>query len=71
VYFIVEPDGAALAELARLADAGKLRAAVGRVLPLADAAAALDALEHQHIRGKVVLCARPEERWRFSEAARN
>jgi NADPH:quinone reductase-like Zn-dependent oxidoreductase len=59
VYFIVEPDRAALADLAKLADAGKLRATVGSVFPLTDAAAAFDALEHQHIRGKVVLSTRP------------
>jgi NADPH:quinone reductase-like Zn-dependent oxidoreductase len=59
VYFIVEPDRAALGDLAKLADAGKLRATVGRVFPLTDAAAAFDALEHQHIRGKVVLSTRP------------
>jgi NADPH:quinone reductase-like Zn-dependent oxidoreductase len=59
VYFIVEPDRAALGELAKLVDAGKLRTTVGRVFPLADAAEAVDALEHQHIRGKIVLSTRP------------
>jgi NADPH:quinone reductase-like Zn-dependent oxidoreductase len=63
VYFIVEPDATALAELARLADAGSLRPSVGRVFPLADAAGAFDALEHQHLRGKIVLSARPERPW--------
>jgi NADPH:quinone reductase-like Zn-dependent oxidoreductase len=60
VYFIVEPDRAALGELAKLADAGKLRTTVGRVFPLTDATAAFDALEHQHVRGKIVLSIRPE-----------
>ena len=60
VFFIVEPDRAALGELAKLADAGKLRTTVGCVFPLADAAAAFDALEHQHIQGKVVLSIGPE-----------
>jgi len=58
VYFIVEPDRAALSELAQLADSGRLRATVGRVFPLTDAAAAFAALEHQHIQGKVVLSGR-------------
>jgi len=30
------------------------------VFPLTDAAAAFDALEHQHIPGKIVLSIRPE-----------
>ncbi len=60
VYFVVEPDQAALSELGKLADSGRLRTTVGRVFPLTDAAAAFDALEHQHIRGKIVLSVRPE-----------
>jgi NADPH:quinone reductase-like Zn-dependent oxidoreductase len=60
VYFIVEPDRAALGELGQLAEAGQLRTTVGRVFPPTDAAAAFDALEHQHIRGKIVLRMRPE-----------
>jgi NADPH:quinone reductase-like Zn-dependent oxidoreductase len=60
VYFIVEPDRAGLSELGKLADAGSLRAAVGRVFRLADAAAAFDALERQHVQGKVVLSVWPE-----------
>ena len=60
VYFIVEPDQAALSELAKLVDSGRLRTTVGRVFPLADAAAAFHALEHQHVQGKIVLSVRPE-----------
>jgi NADPH:quinone reductase-like Zn-dependent oxidoreductase len=60
IYFIVEPDGPQLAELTRLTDSGRLRPSIGRVFPLAEAAAAFEALEHQHIRGKVVLGVRPE-----------
>jgi NADPH:quinone reductase-like Zn-dependent oxidoreductase len=60
VYFIVEPDRAALGELAELVDTGQLRTTAGRVFPLTDAAAAFDALEHQHIPGKIVLSIRPE-----------
>lgn len=59
-YFIVEPDRAMLSELGKLADSGRLRTTIGRVFPLTDGAAALDALEHQHIQGKVVLSVRPE-----------
>jgi NADPH:quinone reductase-like Zn-dependent oxidoreductase len=62
-YFVVEPNADALATLARLADTGRLRACVGQVFPLADAAAALDALQRQHIRGKTVLSVRPEPGW--------
>lgn len=51
---------AALGELAKLVDSGRLRTTVGRVFPLTDAAAAFHALEHQHIQGKVVLSVRPE-----------
>jgi NADPH:quinone reductase-like Zn-dependent oxidoreductase len=54
-YFIVEPDRGALTRLARLADSGKLRPAVGGVFRLADAAAAFDALQRTHHSGKVVL----------------
>jgi NADPH:quinone reductase-like Zn-dependent oxidoreductase len=54
LYFIVEPDRDALTRLARLADSGKLRATVGGVFELADAAMAFDALQHTH-HGKVVL----------------
>jgi NADPH:quinone reductase-like Zn-dependent oxidoreductase len=61
VYFIVEPDRAALSELGKLAASGRLHTAVGRVFPLTGAAAAFDALEHQHIQGKVVLSVRPEQ----------
>lgn len=60
VYFIVEPDGPQLVKLAQLVDAGQLRSSVGQEFPLAEASAAFDALEHQHIRGKVVLSVRPE-----------
>ena len=58
-YFIVEPDGGALAELARLAGSGRLRTIVAQMFPLAEAAAAFDTLAHRHVRGKVVLGVRP------------
>ena len=36
---------------------------IGKEYALADAAAAFDVLEHQHIRGKTVLSVRPERAW--------
>jgi NADPH:quinone reductase-like Zn-dependent oxidoreductase len=54
-FFIVEPSAPELAELGRLAEAGILHPTVGLVFPLADAAAAVDAVDGQHTRGKVVL----------------
>ncbi|MFD9130482.1 NADP-dependent oxidoreductase [Kitasatospora sp. NPDC059571] len=55
VFFVVEPDRAGLDELARLVGEGRLVPRVDRVVPLAEAAAAYAALEHEHRRGKVVL----------------
>jgi NADPH:quinone reductase-like Zn-dependent oxidoreductase len=54
-YFIVEPDCDALTRLARPADAGKLRPAIGEEFGIADATAAFDTLQHTHHTGKVVL----------------
>lgn len=51
----VRPDGAALAELAELIDAGKLRVEVASVYPLAEAADAYRKLEGGHVRGKLVV----------------
>jgi NADPH:quinone reductase-like Zn-dependent oxidoreductase len=51
-FFIVEPDRAQLERVARMLDAGELRAVVDRVFPLADARAAW---EHKPVRGKAVL----------------
>jgi NADPH:quinone reductase-like Zn-dependent oxidoreductase len=58
-YFVVEPDGRQLAELARLVDAGALRPIVGQVFPLAETAAAVIAQRDGHIRGKVVIEVEP------------
>ena len=52
---LVTPDGAALAEVSRLIDAGKLRVEVSQVLPLEEAARAHEALEGLAVRGKIVL----------------
>ncbi len=58
-FFIVEPNGSELAALARFANGGLLRTTAAEVFPLDAAADAIDALEHQHIRGKVVLAVQP------------
>ena len=54
-YFVVEPDRVQLAELAGLADAGKLRVDVDSVFPLAEARAAFERVQSRGKRGKVVL----------------
>ncbi len=54
-YFIVEPSGARLAEIAGLADSGALTDAVDSVFPLAEARAAFERLAQPGKRGKVVL----------------
>jgi NADPH:quinone reductase-like Zn-dependent oxidoreductase len=54
-YFVVEPNRDQLAELARLADAGKLQVAIDSVFPLADARAAFERVQARGKTGKVVL----------------
>jgi NADPH:quinone reductase-like Zn-dependent oxidoreductase len=54
-YFVVEPNRAQLAELARLADAGELKPAIDSVFPLADANTAFARIAERGKRGKVVL----------------
>lgn len=51
-FFVVEPDRATLAEIARCVDAGTLRPVVGLTVPLADGRAAFEA---EHVTGKRVL----------------
>ena len=53
--FKVAPDGSVLAVIARLLDSGDLRVNVDQVFPLAEAAAAHEAIERGHTRGKIVL----------------
>jgi NADPH:quinone reductase-like Zn-dependent oxidoreductase len=54
-YFVVEPDGAQLRELASLTDRGKLRAAVSQVFPLTALSAAFTAQQNRHAPGKVII----------------
>jgi len=54
-YFVVEPDGERLTEIARLVDAGELRPVIDSVYPLEDAVAAFERVEARGKRGKVVL----------------
>jgi NADPH:quinone reductase-like Zn-dependent oxidoreductase len=53
--FLVEPDGHALGEIARLIEAGKVRVEVEQVYPLAEAAKAHERMESGRTRGKLVL----------------
>ncbi|MEQ6896345.1 NADP-dependent oxidoreductase [Microbacterium sp. KR10-403] len=53
--FLVEPDGAALTQIAELVDTGALRVAVERTFPLAQAAAAQDAVATGRTQGKIVI----------------
>jgi NADPH:quinone reductase-like Zn-dependent oxidoreductase len=51
----VRPDGAQLAEISRLVDAGKVKTVIAQVFPLADAGKAHDLIKTGHTRGKIVL----------------
>jgi NADPH:quinone reductase-like Zn-dependent oxidoreductase len=54
-YFVVEPNGPQLTELARLVDAGALRPVIGRIIPFADAATAFSTEKDGHHPGKTVI----------------
>ncbi len=53
--FLVEPDGHALGEIARLVESGAVKVEVEKVYPLADAAEAHRRMESGRTRGKLVL----------------
>ena len=55
VYFVVEPNGDQLADLAELADNGQLRPTIDQVFPLADARKAFARSLRHNRRGKIVL----------------
>ncbi|MDZ4754278.1 MAG: NADP-dependent oxidoreductase [Phycisphaerae bacterium] len=52
---LVAPNGAQLAELAALIDAGKIKPHVSETFPLAEAAKAQEQSKAGHVRGKIVL----------------
>jgi NADPH:quinone reductase-like Zn-dependent oxidoreductase len=54
-FVFVKPNAMQLAELAKLADSGKLKSVVETVLPLADARRAQALSQGGHTRGKIVL----------------
>lgn len=62
VRMVVEVDRRQLAQIAALVAAGKVRATLGRVFPLAKARAAHELVEDGHVRGKVVLDVLPAQR---------
>ena len=49
------PNGAALAEIGRLIDSGKIKVTVDRILPLSEARSAHELSQSGHVRGKIVL----------------
>lgn len=53
--YMAEPNGAQLAEIGRLIDQGQVMPRIDRVFPLDEAAKAEATLEHDHVRGKIVL----------------
>jgi NADPH:quinone reductase-like Zn-dependent oxidoreductase len=54
-HYMAQPNGAELAEIARLIDQQKVTPHIARIFPLEQAAEAETALEHDHLAGKVVL----------------
>jgi NADPH:quinone reductase-like Zn-dependent oxidoreductase len=55
IYFVVEPNGAQLAEVTKLVDDGELRSEIDSVYPLEEFQSAFDRLSEPGKRGKVVL----------------
>ena len=53
--YTVQADADELSEISQLIDAGKVKPKVTRTFPLQSAAQALDAVEHGHSEGKIVL----------------
>jgi NADPH:quinone reductase-like Zn-dependent oxidoreductase len=58
--FLAHPDGAELAEIAKLVDAGSLKPTVSKTFPLSEAAKAHEQIETKHTKGKLVLEVVPE-----------
>ena len=55
VRYTAKPNGDELAEIGRMIDAGTVRVEVSKIFPLRLAAEAQRMLEHEHVRGKIVL----------------
>ncbi len=55
IYFVVEPNGKELVELAKLVDSGNLRPVIDEVFPLANARQAFERSLTAHTAGKIVL----------------
>ena len=53
--YMAKPNGAQLAEITRLIDAGEVRPSIDRVFPLNASADAERRLENEHVHGKVVV----------------
>jgi len=58
MFFVVQPDASELARLARLADAGKLRAVISQTFPLAEGQRAFQSGTAARRPGKTVLVVR-------------
>jgi NADPH:quinone reductase-like Zn-dependent oxidoreductase len=54
-HYMAQPNGAQLAEIAKLIDDGKVVPTIAAVFPLEEAAQAEKQLEDEHVRGKIVL----------------
>ncbi len=54
-HYMAQPNGDELAEIAALIDDGKVKPVVYSAIPLAHVQHAHDMLEHDHVRGKIVL----------------
>ena len=59
VFFVVEPDRATLAELARLVDTGELKPTIGQCCSLSDGRETIEAKERGRVRGKVSIAVAP------------
>ena len=59
-HYMAQPNGAELGEIGRLVDSGQVMPRIDRVFPLDEAARAEAALEHDHVRGKIVLEVTPQ-----------
>ena len=54
-FFIVEPDGDELTEIAKLCERGEIQTVIHAILPLERGADAFEMLEKGHSKGKIVL----------------